>query len=148
MAEATQQSARAYAKESPTEYLKCRLNQHDMDPYEAQEYRINGLRFFRSVELCGRCHAVYRHREISADGQILESWYSKVPGTEYYNTPGRLSGAARNVLRMEYMRRSFVVKVVKSLAKIPKPHRKTREALGLPDWPHKKTLELLSSEGT
>jgi hypothetical protein len=144
--EATPADAKRYAKDAPTEFLKCRLGLHDMDPYTANEYRLNGLVFTRSTELCSRCKAVYRHREYSKSGKVLASWYSPVPGTEYYNTPGRLTGEARDLLRLEYMKRAFPTVIVRRADEVPRPHKGTRDFLGLPHGRAATLRELLRGE--
>lgn len=99
--------ARQLARGWSDEVLECRTLSHNWQPYRAVQNKR--YKFYYIEHICARCKTV-RWQEINFNGQVYAHGYRYAEG--YLTAPGtgRLTGEARDILRLETVTRTFTVK--------------------------------------
>jgi hypothetical protein len=117
------------AKDWNDAILECRTYGHNWQPLRAT-YNAR-LLFYAVVQICPRC-GTQRNMEIGSRGQVYASWYT-YPEGYLLSGLGRITGDARDTLRMETITRTFsLTKLTAAEAREDLPHSsRTRTELGI-----------------
>lgn len=97
----------------PIEVLRCRANQHNWDPFDAEiQHAEDGATTLLEVQLCPRC-GTYKHRSLTVYGKIVRSWYD-YPKDYLLDGLGRLESAERDMIRLATFNHALAAKIIKA----------------------------------